>query len=104
VPTIPGYHTRATFIATFVLEHRTAWTVATCADGPSPATWPEFEDTDGAVQAMYLVVVTVLENAEHDLVDYNYCETTSYKGYVTLQCAADPQGNGEVKVLVSITP
>ena len=103
VPTIPGYHTRATFIATFVLENRTTWTVASCADGPSPANWPEFADTDGAVLAMYLVVVTVLENAAHDLVDYNYCETTSYKGYVTLRCAADPQGDGEAQVLVSIT-
>ena len=51
-----------------------------------------------------IVVVTVLENAEHALVDYNYCETTSYKGYVTLRCAADPHGNGEVQVLASIAP
>ena len=63
VPTIPGYHTRATLIATFVMANRTTWTVASCADGPSPATWPEFADTDGAVQAMDIVVVTVLENA-----------------------------------------
>ena len=104
VPPLRGYHTRATLIATFVLANRTTWTVASCADGPSPATWPEFEDTDGAVQAMSIVVVTVLENAEHALVDYNYCETTSYKGYVTLRCAADPHGNGEVQVLASIAP
>ena len=104
VPTIPGYHTRATLIATFVMANRTTWTVASCADGSSPATWPEFADTDGAVQAMYIVVVTVLENAEHDMVDYNYCEVSSTKGYVTLQCAADPQGNGEVQMLASIAP
>ena len=86
------------------MANRTTWTVASCADGPSPATWPEFADTDGAVQAMYIVVVTVLENAEHDMVDYNYCEVSSTKGYVTLQCAADPQGNGEVQMLASIAP
>jgi hypothetical protein len=104
VPTLPGYHTRATLIGTFVMANRTTWTVASCADGPSPANWPEFDAADGAVQAMYIVVVTVLENAEHDLVDYNYCEASSTKGYVILRCAADPQGNGEVQVLASIAP
>src|SRR5262249_19359759 len=74
VPTIAGYHTRATLIGTFVMAHRTDWTVASCADGPSPANWPEFDDADGAVQEIAIVVITVLENAEHQFVDYNYCQ------------------------------
>jgi hypothetical protein len=106
VPTTPGYryHTRATLIGTFTLTNRTVWTVASCHDDLSPSRWPEFEASDGAVEKVELVVVTVLEDANDQYVAYNYCSTYGQNGYFTFRCSADPQLGGEVNVLVSIAP
>jgi hypothetical protein len=62
VPTTRDYHTRATLIGTFTLQNRTIWTVASCADGPSTSPWPDFDASDGAVETVELIVVTVLED------------------------------------------
>ena len=104
VPTTPGYHTRATLIGTFTLANRTVWTVGSCHDGPSPSVWPTFDASDGPVQSIGLVVVTVLENAQYQFVSYNYCTASGTNGYFTFHCMADPQQGGEVNVLVSIAP
>jgi hypothetical protein len=104
VPTTPGYHTRATLIGTFTLQNRTIWTVASCADGPSPSTWPAFDASDGAVETVELIVVTVLEDAQQQLVAYNYCSTYGQNGFFSFRCMADTQQGGEVNVLVSIAP
>jgi hypothetical protein len=107
VPTTPGYHTRATLIGTFTLQNRTIWTVASCADGPSPSTWPAFDASDGAVETVELIVVTALErevDAQRQLVAYNYCSTYGQNGFFSFRCMADAQQGGEVNVLVSIAP
>jgi hypothetical protein len=104
VPPTPGYHTRATLIGTFTLQHRTIWTVASCADGPSPSLWPDFDASDGAVETVELIVVTVLEDAQQQLVAYNYCSTYGQNGFFSFRCMADAQQGGEVNVLVSIAP
>src|SRR5262249_8659931 len=104
VPTTPGYHTRATLIGTFTLANRTVWTVASCHDGHSPSPWPEFEASDGPVEKVELVVVTVLEDADYQYVAHNYCSTYGQNGYFTFRCSADGQRGGEVNVLVSIAP
>src|SRR5262245_38986281 len=104
VPTTNGYHTRATLIGTFTLQNRTIWTVASCADGDSPSTWPDFDASDGAVQTVELTVVTVLEDAQQQMVAYNYCSTYGQNGFFSFQCMADAQQGGEVHVLVSIAP
>ena len=104
VPTTPGWHTRATLVGTFTLANRTEWTVASCADSPSHDRWPEFQVADGAVVSVELVVVTVLEDAQHQLIAWNYCQTSGQNGYFTFRCSADPQRGGEVNVLVSIAP
>jgi hypothetical protein len=104
VPTTRDYHTRATLIGTFTLQHRTIWTVASCADGPSTSPWPDFDASDGAVETVELIVVTVLEDAQHQLVAYNYCATYGQKGFFSFRCMADAQRGGEVNVLVSIAP
>ena len=104
VPPTRGYHTRATLIGTFTLQHRTIWTIASCADGPSTSSWPTFDARDGAVETVELVVVTVLEDAHHQLVAYNYCSTYGQNGFFSFRCMADAQQGGEVNVLVSIAP
>ena len=104
VPTTPGYHTRATLLATFTLANRTVGHVASCADGPSDTTWPTFTTADGPVQNLQLIVVSVLEDAQHQFVASNYCQTYSLHGYMTFRCLADDQQGGEVNVLVSIAP
>jgi hypothetical protein len=104
VPTTRGYHTRATLIGTFTLQHRTIWTVASCADGPSTSPWPAFDASDGAVETVELIVVTVLEDAQQQLVAYNYCSTYGQNGFFSFRCMADVQQGGEVNVLVSIAP
>ena len=104
VPTTPGMHTRATLVGKFTLAQRTIWTVASCQDGPSPARWPEFQESDGDVQAVDVSVTTVLENAQYRTVAYNACSSRSSNGYVTFRCLADEQRGGEVNVLVSIAP
>ena len=104
VPTTPGYHTRATLIGTFTLQHRTIWTVASCVDGPSPSPWPAFDASDGAVETVELIVVTALEDTQQQLVAYNYCSTYGQNGFFAFRCMADAQQGGEVTVLVSIAP
>ena len=104
VPSTPGMHTRATLVGKFTLAQRTVWTVASCQDGPSPARWPEFQDSDGDVQDVDVSVTTVLENAQYRTVAYNECWSRSSNGYVTFRCLADEQHGGEVNVLVSIAP
>lgn len=104
VPTTPGLHTRATLVGTFTLDQRTVWTVASCQDGPSPALWPEFSASDGAVQAVEVSVTTVLENANQQMVAFNTCTMQGANGYMTFRCMADEQLGGEVHVLVSIAP
>ena len=71
---------------------------------PSPSRWPEFEASDGAVEYVELVVVTVLEDAQYQYVAYNYCSTYGQNGFFSFRCMADAQQGGEVNVLVSIAP
>jgi len=100
--TTPGFHTRATLVGKFTLSQRTVWTIASCADGPSPSRWPEFDASDGDVHAVDVSVTTVLENAQHQTVAYNYCMAHGGNGYLTMRCMADEQQGGEVSLLVSI--
>jgi hypothetical protein len=103
-PWVAGFHTRATLVGSVQLAHRTVWTVASCADGPSTAVWPTFTAEDGAVQHLEVTLVTVVEDAAHQTVVWNYCRGTSENGFLTLRCLADVEQGGEVQFLVSIAP
>jgi hypothetical protein len=102
VPTTRGYHTRATLVGRFTLENRTVWTVASCADGPSPARWPEFSWEDGAVQAVDLWVETALEDPAYQLVRATSCAISTGNGFFSGRCIADESLGGQVNILVSI--
>jgi hypothetical protein len=102
VPTTRGYHTRASLVGQVILATRTVWFMADCTDGPSPASWPEFQWADGAVQELDLWVTATLEDAAYQLVRATTCTITTGDGFYTGRCMADESLEGQVNLLVSI--
>jgi hypothetical protein len=104
VPPTDAWHTRAVLVGQVTLANRTDGFVVSCEDGPSTSRFPDILDSDGAVQALDVTAVTVLEDSARQLITYNYCEAHGRNGFLTFHCMASETDGGEVQVLVSIPP